>query len=65
MTIEMAEGDAELTAGDLYVVPKGRRHRPRSPGGATVVLVEPSATSNTGDTPSHLTTARRLVGGSR
>ena len=62
LTIEMAEGDAELGPGDIYVVPRGRRHRPRSPGGATVVLFEPSATSNTGDTPSHLTSIRRLAG---
>ena len=60
--IEMAEGDAELGLGDIYVVPRGRRHRPRSPGGATVVLFEPSATSNTGDTPSHRTALRRVAG---
>ena len=57
----MAEGDVELGPGDVYVVPRGRRHRPRSPGGATVVLFEPSATTNTGDTPSHLTAARRVA----
>ena len=63
LTIEMAEGDAELGPGDVYVVPRGRRHRPRSPGGATVVLFEPSTTSNTGDTPSHLTAVRRVADG--
>jgi mannose-6-phosphate isomerase-like protein (cupin superfamily) len=62
LTIEMADGDIELAAGDVYVVPRGRRHRPRSASGASIVLVEPSATSNTGDTPSHRTAARRVLG---
>ena len=62
LTIEMADGHAELGPGDVYVVPRGCRHRPSSPGGATVVLFEPSATSNTGDTPSHLTAVRRVAG---
>ena len=61
LTIEMAEGDVHLGAGDLYVVPRGRQHRPRSANGATVLLFEPSATVNTGDTPSHLTTERRVA----
>jgi mannose-6-phosphate isomerase-like protein (cupin superfamily) len=61
LTIEMDEGDAHLGPGDVYVVPRGRRHRPSSPGGATVLLFEPSATANTGDTPSHLTAVRRVV----
>jgi mannose-6-phosphate isomerase-like protein (cupin superfamily) len=61
LTIEMDEGDAHLGPGDVYVVPRGRRHRPSSPGGATVLLLEPSATANTGDTPSHLTAGRRVV----
>jgi mannose-6-phosphate isomerase-like protein (cupin superfamily) len=61
LTIEMAEGDVHLGAGDLYVVPRGRQHRPRSADGATVLLLEPSATVNTGDTPSHRTTERRVA----
>ncbi len=61
LTIEMAEGDVHLGAGDLYVVPRGRQHRPRSADGASVLLVEPSATVNTGDTPSRLTTGRRVT----
>ena len=61
MTIEMAEGDVDLGAGDLYVVPKGRRHCPSSRDGATVLLLEPSATVNTGDAQSTLTRARRVL----
>jgi mannose-6-phosphate isomerase-like protein (cupin superfamily) len=61
MTIQMVEGDVTLGPGEVYVVPKGRRHCPRAPGGATVLLFEPSATVNTGDTPSDLTTGRRVA----
>ncbi len=63
LIIEMAEGGAHLGPGDVYVVPRGRRHRPSAPDGATVLLFEPSATVNTGDTPSPLTTDRRVATG--
>jgi len=35
-------------------------HQPVSGEGADVVLIEPSTTVNTGDTPSHLTAERHL-----
>jgi hypothetical protein len=43
------------------VVPRGTPHQPYSADGAQVLLVEPSATVNTGDTPSELTAERRVV----
>jgi len=49
-----------LGPGQLYVVPRGVRHQPVSVDGADVVLIEPSTTINTGDTPSHLTAERRV-----
>jgi mannose-6-phosphate isomerase-like protein (cupin superfamily) len=61
LTIRMDDGDVTLGPGQLYVVPKGTAHQPYSPGGAQVLLVEPSATVNTGDTPSELTAERRLI----
>jgi mannose-6-phosphate isomerase-like protein (cupin superfamily) len=61
LTIELDDGDVVLGPGQLYVVPRGVPHRPRSAAAADVLLVEPSATVNTGDTPSHLTTERRVV----
>jgi mannose-6-phosphate isomerase-like protein (cupin superfamily) len=42
------ETTVELTAGDVFVVPKGTEHKPTSPGGA-VLMFEPSGTSSTGD----------------
>ncbi len=62
LTIRMDDGDVTLGPGQLYVVPKGIPHQPYSPEGAQVLLVEPSTTVNTGDTPSKLTAERRMVG---
>ena len=61
LTIRLDEGDVTLAPGQLYVVPRGRPHQPVSTAGAEVLLIEPSATVNTGDTPSALTAERRLA----
>ncbi len=61
LTIRMETGDVELGAGQLYVVPRGVPHQPVSAEGAEVLLIEPSATVNTGDTPSELTAERQVV----
>jgi mannose-6-phosphate isomerase-like protein (cupin superfamily) len=61
LTIKMDDGDVELGPGQMYVVPRGVPHQPVSVNGADVVLIEPSATINTGDTPSELTADRRTV----
>ena len=61
LTIRMDDGYVTLGPGQLYVVPRGTPHQPWSEHGAEALLVEPSATVNTGDTPSELTAERRLV----
>lgn len=61
LTIRMDAGDVELGPGQLYVVPCGVQHQPVSAEGAEVLLIEPSATVNTGDSPSQLTAERRVV----
>lgn len=61
LTIRMEAGDVTLGPGQLYVVPRGVRHQPVSSEGAEIVLVEPSATVNTGDSPGALTAARRVL----
>jgi mannose-6-phosphate isomerase-like protein (cupin superfamily) len=61
LTIRMDEGDVVLSAGDSYVVPRGRFHQPCSATETTLLLFEPSATVNTGDTPSELTAERRVI----
>lgn len=61
LTIRMDAGDVRLGPGQVYVVPRGVAHQPVSVNGADVLLIEPSDTVNTGDTPSHLTAERRVV----
>jgi mannose-6-phosphate isomerase-like protein (cupin superfamily) len=59
LTIRFDEGEVTLGPGQLHVVPKGTFHQPVSSEGAEVLLIEPSSTVNTGDTPSELTAERR------
>ena len=49
--VETASGieSNTLRAGELFVVPKGIRHRPRAEHEAKVLLIEPKGTPNTGD----------------
>jgi mannose-6-phosphate isomerase-like protein (cupin superfamily) len=61
LMIRMYEGDVVLDPGDSYVVPRGRFHQPVAASETTLLLFEPSATINTGDTPSEFTAERRLV----
>jgi len=60
-TIRMDGDDVTLGPGQMYVVPRGVPHQPVSADGAEVVLIEPSTTVNTGDTPGSLTAPRRLM----
>lgn len=60
LTIRMDDGDVQLGPGQIYVVPRGVDHQPVSVEGAEVLLIEPSATVNTGDSPSSLTAERRV-----
>ena len=61
LTIRLDDGDVVLGPGQLYVVPRGTPHQPCSEHGASALLLEPSATVNTGDTPSALTAERRAL----
>jgi len=60
LTIRLDDDELTLGPGQLYVVPRGVPHQPVSAAGGEVVLIEPSMTINTGDTPSELTAERRL-----
>ncbi len=59
LTIRLDE--VALGPGQLCVVPRGVQHQPVSIDGAEVLLIEPSETVNTGDSPGELTADRRLV----
>ncbi|MCB9601944.1 MAG: cupin domain-containing protein [Sandaracinus sp.] len=49
--VQLEVGGVEhvLGPGELFVVPAGVEHRPRSERGASVLLIEPAGTPNTGD----------------
>jgi len=49
LTIDLEDRSVELAPGELFVVPSGVEHRPRADGEATILLIEPVGTPNTGD----------------
>jgi mannose-6-phosphate isomerase-like protein (cupin superfamily) len=55
LTIQLRDRDVELEEGELFVVPRGVEHCPRADEEASVLLVEPRGTVNTGDAGGRLT----------
>ena len=55
MTIAFRDGSVDLMAGDLFVVPRGKAHKPYAEKACQVMLVEPAGTVNTGDAGGDLT----------
>lgn len=50
LEIDLDDGAmVSLAPGQLYVVPRGVRHRPRAIGDAHILLIEPTGTPNSGD----------------
>lgn len=49
LRLDTEQGSVELEAGELYVVPRGVRHRPVAEEECTLLLIEPTGTPNTGD----------------
>jgi mannose-6-phosphate isomerase-like protein (cupin superfamily) len=48
LRIDVAEGSVHLGEGELFVVPRGVRHKPYAEGKASVLLIEPRGVPNTG-----------------
>ena len=73
LMIALREDDGERTVtlprGAVFVVPRGTEHRPSSPGGASILMFEPTGTSTVGDrhqpVPAHVdaTTGHALFDG--
>jgi len=62
LTIQLRDRDVELEAGELFVVPRGVEHCPRSDEGAEILLIEPVGTVNTGDAePGELTAPEQTL----
>ena len=48
LRIDFEDGHVDLAPGQLFVVPKGVRHKPYAAGEAEVLLIEPRGVLNTG-----------------
>lgn len=58
LDIELREGRVPLEPGELYVVPAGVEHRLVARPSASILLIEPAGTPNTGDYATAVTKAR-------
>ena len=56
LTIRLRDGDVVLSAGEMYVVPRGVEHCPVATDEVQAVLIEPTGVVNTGDAGGPLTT---------
>jgi mannose-6-phosphate isomerase-like protein (cupin superfamily) len=52
LTIAFEDGAVDLSAGEMFVVPKGVRHKPMARQECHVLLIEPRGVVNTGDAAS-------------
>ena len=59
--IDFRDGSVEIGVGEMFVVPKGVKHRPWSTDEVQVMLIEPRGVINTGDGESHALTANSDV----
>jgi len=55
LTIQLRDRNIELEEGELFVVPRGVEHCPRADDEASILLIEPIGTVNTGDAGGPLT----------
>lgn len=49
LVIDFRDGAVSLGPGEMYVVPKGKEHKPRASAECRILLIEPAGTVNTGD----------------
>lgn len=49
MSIALRDGQVDLRAGEMFVVPRGVEHKPIADGLCKVLLIEPRGVVNTGD----------------
>ena len=54
LTIELENGSVDLNENEIFIVPKGTKHKPISKEETHVVIIEPKDTVNTGDIESDL-----------
>jgi mannose-6-phosphate isomerase-like protein (cupin superfamily) len=49
LEIRLRDRTVQLSPGELFVVPRGVEHQPYAAGEASLLLIEPTGTPNTGD----------------
>ena len=47
--IKFRDGEVTLNEGEMYVVPKGKEHKPFADNLAKILIIEPRGVVNTGD----------------
>lgn len=55
LRIALRDGEVEMRAGEMFVVPKGVEHKPFAERECHILLVEPAGTVNTGDAGGEMT----------
>jgi mannose-6-phosphate isomerase-like protein (cupin superfamily) len=55
MMIEFRDGKVNLKSGDIFIVPRGKEHKPFAPSECKIMLIEPAGTVNTGEAGGELT----------
>jgi mannose-6-phosphate isomerase-like protein (cupin superfamily) len=60
LRIELRDGAVDLSAGEMYVVPKGVEHKPYAESEVKLLLIEPRGVPNTGDRGGERTAASDL-----
>ena len=49
LVIDFRDGSVTLKPGEMYVVPRGKEHKPRASTECRIMLIEPVGTVNTGE----------------
>ncbi|MEM5385198.1 cupin domain-containing protein [Paraburkholderia phymatum] len=57
LRIDFRDGAVHLSAGEMFVVPKGKEHKPYAEKEVKLLLIEPRGVKNTGDESSDRTAA--------
>lgn len=57
LTLQLRDKNIELSAGDIYVVPKGVAHCPIAAPDTHFLMIEPASTAHTGSASSEATVA--------
>jgi mannose-6-phosphate isomerase-like protein (cupin superfamily) len=55
LVIDFRDGSVTLKPGEMYVVPRGKEHKPRASSECRIMLIEPVGTVNTGNAGGSMT----------